>query len=1107
MRPDGRRPDDVGASVDSATSTAGPGTGPDRSLIARGRLLARLDEAHTRRLITVVAGPGSGKSTVLRAWAAGVDHAWMTASPPDARLQSLVRKLVDALRAALGDRGDLVGLEAATSAGGSEDSLERVDAIAGFISSALDAILDDEFMLVIDDLHEIDPGSLGASLVASLIRNAPRHLHVVLASRDPIPFPIERMAAYGEAAQFEAADLAFTADEVAVLLRAGGIEGDRSLAETIATATSGWPAAVRLTIESLRGGSRATDAAVAALRRPDGPLFAYLAREVFAHGPDGLRVLLRTVTPLDEFSVELCEALRTTDSAATLAWLASRGLFLQRRGTDYVLHDLVRDFVRDAWPLDATEHRRILVRAAEWHARQGRPERAIPIYVAAADWSGLAALIVDGGPPLLRSGRAPLLVEAAERLPTASRTPDVARVVGEAYASAGMSDVALEWLELAAPDAAAVPLDVAWRRAMSHYLRDELHEVIRISDGATWDPERPADVAQLAAWAAGAHRRLGDVARAGELAAMSLQAAMRTDDGSARAAAHTAAAFAAEVAGDRLGVVDHHRLGLAAAKRAGDLLQTVRIQINSTSELLESGAYVAAIVEFDAALELATLSGFGSLRALALMNRGLCNWCLGRLEAAGADYEASVEAYRQIGSRELAYALVGRGDVLRDRGDLELALASYEEGLALAERTGDRQALVPGLYQSAKVLALDNPAEALARAERAVGYLWPDQAWALVALGWIAYLHGDRERAHQAALDAAAAARTSGDRFGAAEALELRTWTAPDPAADRDGLVQAAGIWRELGNPLREQIAELALARLGSGPGARAAAEAVERRLERLGTRPTPYGSAGLLTAIARRAREPVQVRTLGGFRLLRDGQPVALAEWQSKKARDTLKVLVARRGRPIPREQLADAIWPDDNGDAAGNRLSVALSLLRQVLDPDKRFAADRFVITDKENVALNLDALTIDVEEFLADGNAGLDLLRQHGARDDAVDRLSAAEAAYGGDFLEEHPYDEWAVSLREESRATYLAIAAALAEHARETGDVDREVRLRLRLLERDPYDEGASLALVRAHLRRGARGEARAAYARYAARMAEIEVESVPFPADTGDAGPV
>jgi hypothetical protein len=60
----------------------------------------------------------------------------------------------------------------------------------------------------------------------------------------------------------------------------------------------------------------------------------------------------------------------------------------------------------------------------------------------------------------------------------------------------------------------------------------------------------------------------------------------------------------------------------------------------------------------------------------------------------------------------------------------------------------------------------------------------------------------------------------------------------------------------------------------------------------------------------------------------------------------------------------------------------------------------------------------------------------------------------------------------------------------------------IRYRLHVLYRDPYDEGAHLALVSDLVGAGHHGEARRAYRRYVTRMDEIDVEPAPFPgADT------
>lgn len=110
-----------------------------------------------------------------------------------------------------------------------------------------------------------------------------------------------------------------------------------------------------------------------------------------------------------------------------------------------------------------------------------------------------------------------------------------------------------------------------------------------------------------------------------------------------------------------------------------------------------------------------------------------------------------------------------------------------------------------------------------------------------------------------------------------------------------------------------------------------------------------------------------------------------------------------------------------------------------------------------------------------------------------------LEEAERLYAGDFLEEDRYEDWAVDLREEARANYLAVARVLAERSLETGDHDAAVHCYLRILDHDSWDEQAHLRLVSALERAGRHGEARRRYRAYATRMGELELSVSPFPA--------
>jgi DNA-binding SARP family transcriptional activator len=240
-----------------------------------------------------------------------------------------------------------------------------------------------------------------------------------------------------------------------------------------------------------------------------------------------------------------------------------------------------------------------------------------------------------------------------------------------------------------------------------------------------------------------------------------------------------------------------------------------------------------------------------------------------------------------------------------------------------------------------------------------------------------------------------------------------------------------------------------------------------------------------------------VAIRTLGAFRLLRDGEPVPGSVWQSKKARTLLKILVARRGRSTTRIFLMDALWPEEHPDKLANRLSVALATVRSVLDPDKRHPHDWFVEGDKDAVRVNLANLSVDVDRFLDMAARGL-AFQQQGVRQEAEPLLREAEATYTGDFLEEDVYEDWAIPVRDEARAAYASVARALARRAAELGDDDGVIRYYLRILAHDEWDEEAHLRLVEALERAGRHGEARRRYQIYASRMDEIDAPIASFP---------
>jgi len=1069
--------------------------------VARLALEERLDEALARRVTSVVAGPGFGKSTLVAAWAGRVGAAWYTADPSDRSLTTFAHGLDQALKSSLPGLSASFASAVGGSMGLARDEAEQVEPLAALLLEGLEEELEGGLALVIDDLHELPRTGASARFVAALARQAPSSLHLVLCGRTEPPFRLERLRGRGEVLSLNAQDLGFTLAEVEDLL-VGADLAQPGLAGRVHRFTEGWPAAVRLTVEGLRlVPDDQVDTVLARLPHRGSPLFSYLAEEVFKRTAPTVRDLLSRVAPLEGFSVALCESLGIEHAGTMLERLADRGLFVQassEREDWYALHALVREFALERWPLAESELRELLRRTAGWLERDGRLVEALRTLTRSGDEDAVRQFFLDHGEALVAAGAGHDVLLSGEALPE-PRDPRIDEIFGQAHALRGDWDEALACYSRAVHGVDPLPARLAWRIGLIYAYRAEIAEAIEWFERGHDDGSDPVASSLLLTWIAMCRWNLGETEFARKLASKALTAARETHDDRALAAAHNAL-MVSHLGRDAAAAQRHGRLGLEAAQSAGDVIQEIRIRLNLAEGLLEPRD---ALPLSEEALRIAELAGADIYTAHALLSRGANLRNLGRLDGAAVDFERASSIYGEYGSSRIARAHANLGLVHEMRGALTVAGGLYEEALPVAERIGDAQDLMGILAGTARVLAGEDAEKSNALAARSMEIAHSQRyllAEIVISAGWVALVTGDRSRANALAKEAVGIARAGNDRVLLPQALELQALTAPEPAAEIETLEEAIALRRAIGDSVGQARAELAAARLSGRTGSLKEG-AARRRLRQLGVREGAAGAAGLLMALGPERPAPLAIRTLGGFQVLRHGKPVALAEWQSRKAREALKLLIARRGRPTPRDVLLEALWPEESPSKSGPRLSVALSTIRSVLDPARAFATDRFLVSDADAVGLDLSHVEVDIERFL---DCVEEALRAEGP--ESLELLEAAESAYGGEFLEEDAYEEWASPLREEARAAYVAAAGRLAGESAAGGDHAAAVRYRLRILERDPFDEEAHLGLVTALSGARAHGEARRAYRRYVARMEEIDVEPAPFPNGTAALSP-
>ena len=211
---------------------------------------------------------------------------------------------------------------------------------------------------------------------------------------------------------------------------------------------------------------------------------------------------------------------------------------------------------------------------------------------------------------------------------------------------------------------------------------------------------------------------------------------------------------------------------------------------------------------------------------------------------------------------------------------------------------------------------------------------------------------------------------------------------------------------------------------------------------------------------------------------------------WKSRQARSLLKILTAARGRPTTRAEVCERLWPDDDPQRTGHRLSVLLSAVRGVLDPERARPADHYIKADLVGVSLDTAHLRVDATEFLRDADEAAALAA---ADDDehALALLVELDRAYGGAAFEDDPDADWADSLREETRAARVRGLRMCARLAHRAGEHDLAISCQVRLLDNDRYDESAHRDLVGLLLETGRHGEARRAFDRWHDAMLAID----------------
>lgn len=912
-------------------------------------------------------------------------------------------------------------------------------------------------VFVLDNYQETPEDSLLHDVLHTAMTEVPEGMNLIVLSRVEPPAVLARLRLCDHAACLDWSKMQLTPEETAGIsaVRMGDKSLNAESLEALHVRARGWAAGVVLMLE--QGCDSAwIDPAVT----PDGRklLFDYFAGEFIARAEPAVQEFLLKTALFPKVNADTAESLTgLRNSRDILEDLTRRNYFTVRHasedGDSYEYHPLFREFLlAHLERQDADALRLLRKKAGQLLEQQGDVESAVELYAVAQEWGAAIRLIVANAGASIAHGRTRLLLQWIERIPEPIRneTPwllfwaGMGRMSFDAVRAREELEQAFDGFQ-GAQDVAGIFL--AW----SGIVQNIMHALTKVD--------------RLDPWI----ERLDDLLSQGMT-------------------------YPNVEIEDR--VVASMFMALALRQPQHPQFSTWR---DRAVLILERSS--------DPTLRMFTVF-YLFTHYIWIGDLPRTEYLMMRLKALGAIEEAAPMAQITVKMAQAWCWMMGRTDE---------SLVRVEEGLALSRQTGvhlwDYLLVIQGTVSALSSGDCDAAETLLGRIEpfvdRARGmdrfYYYHDRAW-------LALERGELSRAIELQQQAIVLATETAVLFGEANAhfgMSQIRHVARDAEAARSHLATTRELGVRLGSPLIEFMCRVAEAQVAFDAGddalgldrltaalnlgrtrryvnftywrppvlacllAKALQYGIETEYVRniiaiRGLRPPPNEAAPDAWPF------PVKLYTLGRFSLLVDDRPVKFSTKTQKKPLDLLKVLVALGGREVSEAKLAEALWPQAEGDAAAQSLATTLHRLRKLIGEDAIERREGRLTLNPEQVWI--DAWTL--ERQMASLEAAC---RER--RTEEVSRLSdRLLALYRGEFLAGESDAHWAIAYRERLRGKCLR----LIEHTVGCLQQGRQHAMALacyqKAIEMDPLAEGFYQGLMRCYHALGRRAEALATYER-------------------------
>jgi LuxR family maltose regulon positive regulatory protein len=391
---------------------------PHANLVARPRLIGRLNEGVYRPLILLSAAAGFGKTTLLSTWVSELNMpaAWISLDERDNDETRFIQYFIEALETL--EIG--VGVDWASII--SEAAPLRLENLFTRLINQIAEVAED-FVLILNDYHWINSEAIHTAL-AFFLEHIPPRMHLVIATRVDPPLPLSQLRARSQLVELRANDLRFTIGEACQFFyQTMGLDLNEEAVASLQSCTEGWIAGLQLAALSIREREK-LDEFVVSFTGNHRYIVDYLAEQVLQQQPPEIQTFLLETSILERLSGSLCEAVTgREDGLEILEKLERANLFLVPLDDErqwYRYHHLFANFLQEQLRRTRPELWPVLhSKAAEWYESHCLIAEAVGHALAVGNTEQALRLVEQIAETIWMGGEMSRLLDWLEALPDA----------------------------------------------------------------------------------------------------------------------------------------------------------------------------------------------------------------------------------------------------------------------------------------------------------------------------------------------------------------------------------------------------------------------------------------------------------------------------------------------------------------------------------------------------------------------------------------------------------------------------------------------------------------------------------------------------------------